>query len=101
MPPTCSRPLHDMLVNQTFDWIVCSHAMNSGGVLVVGTFMWAAVFTILLNWTESIYPPMTWSALISGVLFTFLPGDLLMRVVGLVTIIVASVIVMVWHAWRR
>lgn len=98
---TCTRPLHEMLINDTFSWIACSHALNSGGLLVVGTFVYASFFAVLLNWTESIYPPMVWTALSSSVVFSFLPGSLAMRLVGLISIIVATGVVMLWQAWRR
>lgn len=97
----CTQPLHDMLINNTVDWIPCSHATTSGGPLVVGVFMYGMIFNVIFNWTESIYPPFAWTAVSAGLIFAYLPGDLLMRVVSFLAIIVATVIVVVWQSWKR
>lgn len=90
-----------MLINNTIDWIPCSHALNAGGTAVVGLLLYATFAIMLFNWSESIYPPAAWTALTAGLTLAFVPGTIVQHLFSLLTLAVTFGIVTIWHAWRR
>lgn len=96
----CTKPLYDMLLHDTFNWIPCAAAEHSGGVLVVGFFLYAALAAIMVNWTESWVMPVAWTAIFAGVVIPFVPAPVVARMIAIVTLIVAASVIYLWNDWR-
>ena len=104
----CSRPFYDLLAravhdpNALWDWVFCPYVMTALGWTGVGLIILATGFVGLKNWTESWVVPMVWTVMVAPVLATtLLPGAVLRRIAGLVTIAVAMLFIGFWYWWSR
>lgn len=81
-------------------WITESYA-------VALTVEGVALFTLfggalgLFNWTESFKPPAIWLSVMTPLIAALLPVPVLWRVLGLVTVAVATLFVGLWLYWNR
>jgi hypothetical protein len=99
----CSRPFWDLMADgQLFDWLACPYAIGGLGLTGVGMFVWAGGFIGLYNWSESWQVPLTWTAIITPAMAAvLLPGSLLRRIAGLLTLVVAGLLIGIYFWWGR
>lgn len=101
---TCNRPFYDLLVNEgLFDWLACPYTIEGLGLTGLGLFLWAIPFVGLKNWSESWEVPLTWTAIVTPALAAgfLLPGGLLRRIAGILTLVVAMLIIGIYWWWGR
>lgn len=99
----CSRPFYEILGNHgVFSWLPCPYTITGLGLAGVGMFVLAGGFIGLKNWSESWVAPMTWVGIMAPAMgVALLPGTLLMRIAGLLTVAVAMLIIGIYWWWGR
>lgn len=99
----CSRPFYELIADgQLFDWLACPYAIGGLGITGVGLFVLFTGFIGLRNWSESWVLPVTWLALMTPAMAaTLLPGALLRRVAGVITVAVAMLLLGIYWWWGR
>lgn len=100
----CSRPFYEIIADgRLFDWLACPYAIDGLGLTGVGMFVIAGGFIGLKNWSESWVVPITWLGIITPAMAAayLLPGALLRRVAGLLTLAVAMLIIGIYYWWGR
>lgn len=104
----CSRPFYELLSDTVtqpdliWDWAFCPYAITGLGMTGVGLMVIMTGFIGIKNWSESWTLPMTWLALTAPVLaVAMLPGALIRRIAGGVTVAFAMLIIGVWWWWGR
>lgn len=107
MSYTCSRPFYELLADTVntpsliFDWVLCPYTITGLGLTGVGLIIIATGFVGLKNWSESYVLPLAWLALVAPVMATaLLPGGVLQRVAGVITVAVAMLLIGLWYWWR-
>lgn len=92
-----------MVDGRTFDWLACPYTIEGLGLTGLGMFVLAGGFIGLKNWSESWTVPITWLAIISPFMAAafLLPGALLRRIAGLLTLAVAMLIIGIYWWWGR
>jgi len=100
---SCSRPFFEMLARgDLLKWVTCPYAIDGLTVTGVGMMIVITGFVGLKNWSESWTVPMVWVAIVSPAMAAaLLPGVLLRRIAGLVTVAVAFIIIGVYWWWGR
>jgi len=91
----CSRPFFDYLANgELFNAINCPYAIGGLGITGVGMMVVLTGFVGLYNWSESWTVPLVWLAIVVPSMgATLLPGAVLRRVAGLLTLAVAGLMI--------
>lgn len=104
----CSRPFWDLLAGTVddpgliWDWAFCPYTITGLGEVGVGLLIMATGFVGIKNWSESWTLPMTWLALTTPVLAAWmLPGTVIRRIAGFITIAFALLFIGVWWWWGR
>lgn len=104
----CTRPFFEYLAEAVsnpdalFDWVFCPYVITGLGWTGVGLIILATGFIGIKNWSESWTLPLTWLALVGPVLATaMLPGDVVRRVAGVITVAFAMLIIGLWWWWGR
>jgi len=93
---TCERPFYEILGDggNIFEWLGCPYAIGGLEFTGVGMFIIVIGFVGLKNQSESWTVPMTWLAIMTPVLAaTLLPGVLLRRIAGVLTLAVAGILI--------
>lgn len=85
---------------QWLEWIIESYAVSVGapGVALFALFGGALG---ILNWTESLKPPVVWVTLMAPLVASTLPVAIVWRVLGLVTTGVALLFLALYMYWGR
>lgn len=101
---TCSRPFYDYIANgDVWNWLGCPYAIDGLGFVGIGMFIVVGGFIGLNNWSESWALPLTWLAIITPALAAglLLPGALLRRIAGILTLAVAMLLIGLYWWWGR
>lgn len=101
---TCQRPFYEILTSGGgfFEWLGCPYAIGGLTMAGVGMFVIITGFVGLKNWSESWTVPLTWVAIMAPALgAALLPGVLLRRIAGLITLAVAGVLIGLYWWWGR
>lgn len=99
----CSRPFYEIIVDHgVFSWLPCPYSISGLGLSGVGMFTLAAGFIGLKNWSESWTLPITWLAIMTPAMgAALLPGSLLRRIAGVLTLAVVLLFVGIYYWWGR
>jgi len=105
----CSRPFYEILIDSIngnasfFDWIACPYSIGGLGLTGVGAFVILGGFIGLKNNSESWTLPITWLAIVTPAMAAgfLLPGGLLRRIAGVLTLTVAMLIIGIYWWWGR
>jgi len=99
----CSRPFYDILLDgEIFDWMACPYTIGGLGLTGLGGFIWFGGFVGLKNWSESWTLPVTWTAIVTPAMSAaLLPGTLIRRIAGVLTVAVALLMVGVYFWMGR
>jgi hypothetical protein len=99
----CSRPFYEIMADgDLFQWLPCPYSISGLGITGVGAFMLLYGFVGLKNWSESWTLPMTWLAIMTPAMAAvLLPGALLRRIAGLITVAVVLLFVGLYWWWGR
>jgi len=86
-----------------FDWLACNYTIEGLGLSGLGLFVLATGFVGLKNWSESWEVPLTWLAIVTPAMAAgfLLPGALVRRIAGVLTIVVAMLIIGIYYWWGR
>jgi len=100
---TCSRPFWQYIANgQLFEALNCPYAIGGLGITGVGMLVVLTGFVGLKNWSESWTMPLVWLAIVAPAMgATLLPGALLRRIAGLLTLAFALVMIGLYWWWGR
>lgn len=105
---SCSEPYYSQLSDAIngngalWDWALCPYTATGLGLTGVGLIILATGFVGLRNWSESWTLPLTWLALVAPVLaVALLPGAIVTRIAGIVTLAVAGLLVGLYFWWAR
>lgn len=99
----CSRPFWDLIANgNLFDWMMCPYTIGGLGLTGFGVFVVALPFVGLKNWSESWRVPMVWLAIaVPSMSSLLLPGSVLRRIAGAITVAFAMLIIGIYWWWGR
>lgn len=99
----CSRPFYEHIADgRLWDWLACPYTIDGLGLTGLGMFLITTGFVGLKNWSESWTVPITWLAIVTPAMAaTLLPGSLLRRIAGLLTLAVVMIFVGVYYWWGR
>lgn len=90
----CSRPFYDLLPD-VFNWLGCPYTIDGLGLTGLGMFVLVAGFVGVWNQSESWEAPLTWLAIVAPAMAAgfLLPGSIVLRVAGAVTVAVAMLMI--------
>lgn len=99
----CSRPFYELLASgELFNWLGCPYTIGGLGLAGFGMFIVLGGFIGLKNWSESWTLPLVWVALLVPTMSAaLLPGSILRRLAGLLTIAFAMLLIGVYWWWGR
>lgn len=100
----CSRPFYEIMADgRLWDWLACPYAIDGLGLTGVGAFVILTGFVGLKNWSESWTLPITWLAIVTPAMAAgfLIPGGLLRRIAGILTVAVALLLVGIYYWWGR
>jgi len=93
----CERPFYEILTGggaNMFEWLGCPYAIGGLTFAGVGLFIIVTGVVGLKNWSESWTVPMVWVGIMAPALgATLLPGVLLRRIAGVLTLAVAGILI--------
>ena len=90
------------LLNRNYlDWVAQAFGESGLGVSGFALFILFAGAIGLFNWTESFKVPTIWLVLMTPLVASALPVPVVWRLVGLITVAVATLFTGLWIYWRR
>lgn len=99
----CGRPFWEILADgRLFDWMMCPYTITGLSLTGLGVFIIGMPFIALKNWSESWTVPMTWLAIaVPSMSLALLPGTVLRRIAGVLTLMFALLFIGLYYWWGR